>query len=130
MIDAETKRLVRARASDMCEYCGLRQDHSPLASLQIEHVRPRKHQGSDDLDNLALACIDCNLAKGSNLTGFDPATQQITELFHPRKHVWSEHFQRQDALIIGLTPIGRTTVEVLRINSEEQIQLRSTLKLI
>ena len=31
-MDAATRRLVRERAADCCEYCGLHQDHSPLAS--------------------------------------------------------------------------------------------------
>ena len=30
------------------------------------------------MDNLALACIDCNLHKGPNLTGIDPETNQVT----------------------------------------------------
>ena len=54
-MDAATRNLVRRRAGDRCEYCGLHQDLSPLAALQIEHVRPRKHGGTDDPDNLALA---------------------------------------------------------------------------
>ena len=40
MIDAATRRLVRQRANQRCEYCGLHQDHSPLAALQIEHINP------------------------------------------------------------------------------------------
>jgi 5-methylcytosine-specific restriction endonuclease McrA len=64
MIDAATRRLAFARAKSACEYCGLKAEHSPLASLQIEHIVPRKHGGSDVPENLALACIDCNLAKG------------------------------------------------------------------
>jgi 5-methylcytosine-specific restriction endonuclease McrA len=32
--------------------------------FHIEHVIPRQHGGSDDADNLALACPDCNLRKG------------------------------------------------------------------
>lgn len=60
-MDAPTRRIVRKRRADRCEYCRLPQDLSPLASLQIEHIIPRKHKGTDDLDNLALACKDCNL---------------------------------------------------------------------
>ena len=35
--------------------------------LHTEHIIPKKHSGSDDIDNLAVECIDCNLRKGSNL---------------------------------------------------------------
>jgi 5-methylcytosine-specific restriction endonuclease McrA len=128
MIDAEVRRFVRLRAGDACEYCGLRQDQSPLASLHVDHVRPRKHHGGDDPENLALACIDCNLARGSNISGFDPNTQQLTPLFNPRSESWDEHFEWRGAYVVGKTAIGRTTVDVLRMNSEEQVQLRLALK--
>lgn len=124
MIDAETRRLVRNRAGNACEYCGLRQESSPLASLQIEHILPRKHGGGDRSENLALACIDCNLAKGSNIAGIDSATGATTELFHPRRQNWDAHFEWQGIHVIGKTAIGRATIEVLRMNSEEQLQLR------
>ena len=72
MMDAELRAAVRERAGERCEYCQRRQADSPLIPLQIEHVVPRKHGGSDQLENLALACAECNLHKGSNLTGIDP----------------------------------------------------------
>lgn len=128
MISATTRQLVRIRASDACEYCRLHQEHSPLATLQIEHIIPRKHDGGDDDNNLALACIDCNLAKGSNVAGFDPLTGQLTELFHPRQHQWQDHFDWQDISIVGQTAIGRTTIEVLRMNSQDQLELRLALR--
>jgi len=71
-----------------------------------------------------MACVDCNLHKGPNIAGYDPETGELTELFHPRRHIWSEHFRWEDALIVGRTAIGRTTVQVLELNSEEQVQLR------
>lgn len=124
-MDAATKRRVRRRAHDRCEYCGLHQGNSPLVPLQIEHVIPKKHGGDDDSDNLALACIDCNLSKGCNLTGIDPRTSRITELYHPRRQRWDDHFERQGPYVIGTTPVGRATVRVLNMNSEDQIELRS-----
>ena len=84
MMDAKTKRHIRKRAGQRCEYYQLQQDQSPLVPLQLEHVVPKKHGGTDAEDNLALACIDCNLAKSSNLTGIDPETGRVTLLFHPR----------------------------------------------
>jgi 5-methylcytosine-specific restriction endonuclease McrA len=83
-MDQATRQGVRVRAGDQCEYCRLPQEWSPLARLQIEHIRPKKHGGTDDDGNLALACIHCNCHKGSNLTGIDPQTEEIVELFNPR----------------------------------------------
>ncbi|HTI49830.1 MAG TPA: HNH endonuclease [Planctomycetaceae bacterium] len=124
-MDAATRRTVRERAGNCCEYCGLHQDQSPLAVLHVEHVVPKKHGGSDALDNLALACIDCNLHKGTNIAGYDPQSGMLTELFHPRRHAWVEHFERQGLAIVGVSAIGRTTVAVLNLNSDEQLQLRA-----
>ncbi len=119
-----TRSFVRQRAANRCEYCQTHQDDSPLASHHIEHIRPIKHGGDDHPDNLALACIDCNLHKGANLTGIDPRSGSITPLFHPREQSWHDHFRWEGLQILGLTDVGRTTVQVLRMNSEEQMELR------
>lgn len=95
-----------------------------MARLQIEHVRPKKHGGTDEPANLALACIDCNLRKGANLTGIDPDTGQVIELFNPRNQQWSEHFAWRGCLIAGMSPIGRTTIRVLELNSEDRVRVR------
>jgi hypothetical protein len=88
----------------------LRQDDSPRAALHIEHIVPKIHGGTDNPDNLALACIDCNLHKGTNLTGIDPQTNEVTELFHPRRQNWEDHFEWRGIHLIGKTAVGRTTV--------------------
>ena len=121
----ETRALVRRRAGGCCEYCGLRQEDSPLAILHIEHIRPRKHGGDDHESNLCLACIDCNLHKGPNLTGIEPDPGVITELFNPRRQKWDDHFEFVDVYLLGKTAIGRTTIQVQRINSEDQLALPS-----
>jgi HNH endonuclease len=119
------KELVARRAKHCCEYCQLPQADSPLANHHVEHIRPRKHGGTDDAENLALACIDCNLHKGSNLAGIDPETAALTLLFHPRLDRWAAHFIRVGPWIQGITAIGRTTANVLCMNSDDQIELRS-----
>src|SRR2546429_7679685 len=126
MIGAQIRSHVRERAHNACEYCHLHQRDSPLAALHIEHIIPKTHGGSDDLDNLALACIDCNLHKGTNLTGIDPETNEVTELFHPRRQDWNEHFGLQGVHVIGKTETGRTTIRVLNMNSDDQAALRSS----
>jgi hypothetical protein len=126
MIGSQIRTLVRERAQNACEYCHLHQDDSPLAALHVEHVIPKVHGGTDDLDNLALAGIDCNLHKGTNLAGIDPQTNELTELFHPRREKWDEHFESQGVYLVGKTAIGRTTVRVLSMNSEDQVALRSS----
>jgi 5-methylcytosine-specific restriction endonuclease McrA len=126
MISAQIRAQVRERAQNACEYCHLHQADSPLAALHVEHIIPKIHGGSEDLDNLALACIDWNLHKGTNLTGIDPETNAVTEVFNPRRQVWDEHFEWQEIHLSGKTATGRTTIRVLNINSEDQVALRSS----
>jgi 5-methylcytosine-specific restriction endonuclease McrA len=125
-MNAATRARVRERAGRRCEYCQLHQDDSPLAVLHVEHIIPRIHGGADVLDNLALACIDCNLHKGPNLTGIDPETNRVTDLFHPRRDRWEDHFVWRGIYVAGKTGVGRTTVRVLNMNSEDQLALRSS----
>ena len=129
-MDAATRFAVRERALDRCEYCQRAQVDSPLAALQVEHVVPRKHGGNDNLKNLALACPKCNLHKGSNLTGIDPSTNRVTRLFDPRHDRWTKHFAWDGIKIVGRTPIGRTTVRVLDMNSRARLRVRSATRLI
>jgi len=126
-MDSATRSFVRQRAGNCCEYGGRYQEDSPLAALQIEHIIPRKHGGSDDPDNLCLACIDCNLGKSSNLTGIEPATGDTTQpiqLFNPRTQSWHDHFERRGPYIFGKTNVGRTTASVLNMNEDDQVERR------
>lgn len=126
-MDAATRQLVRQRAHDCCEYCRLPQAAQPFVTFQIEHIIPKKHGGSDDPANLCLACERCNSYKGSNLAGLDPATGQIEPLFNPRIQGWPDHFEFRGSLIVGRSPIGRTSVKVLAMNEGRRVQLRTDL---
>ena len=81
-MDAATRDLVRRRAANRCEYCLLPQEYSDLTH-HIEHIVAKQHGGTDEVENLALACHRCNLRKGPNLTGIDPTTTTVEPLFHP-----------------------------------------------
>jgi len=75
--------------------------------------------------NLALGCRSCNQFKADAVTAIDPISGEMTRLFHPRTDRWSEHFTvAVDGLITSNTPIGRATIEKLRINSPRQLAAR------
>jgi hypothetical protein len=95
--------------------------------FHVEHIIAKKHHGGTILDNLAEAGMDCNLAKSSNLSGFDPDTGVLTPLYHPRRERWSEHFEWRGAYVIGKTPVGRTTIDVLNLNAQERVNHRRLL---
>ena len=122
-----TRELVRQRAGDRCEYCRLHQEHTNLRH-HVEHITAKQHGGSDDVDNLALTCHRCNLHKGPNLTGIDPQTGQIASLFHPRRDRWSDHFTFEGTRISGISPAGRSTVEVLNMNDARRLELRAEIR--
>jgi len=119
-------RRVRRRAGHRCEYCQLPQSGWPIRH-QVDHIIAEQHEGSDEPSNLALACAHCNRHKGPNLSGLDPATRELTRLYHPRRDRWREDFAWQGAILIGLTAIGRTTVQVLAINDPVMVRTREAL---
>jgi hypothetical protein len=130
---SEWTEVVRLRASNRCEYC-----HLPQAAYRrpfhMEHIIARQHGGSTELENLALACWNCNLKKGPNISGIDPKSGCVTTLFHPRKDEWSEHFSPlvgalmpMGVALVGLTPVGRATVQVLGLNEEMRQMIRYEL---
>jgi hypothetical protein len=126
-VSPSQRQFVRDRAGDCCEYCRLALI-SKTVPFNIDHIIPLKHDGSDVVENLCLACYNCNAFKSHDLTGFDPATGEITRLYHPRTQLWDEHFALQDDMqIVGLTPEGRTTVRVLQINLKERVEIRQAL---
>ncbi len=125
-MDTALRELVRNRAAGRCEYCHLPQQFSEL-SFHIEHIIPRQHGGSDQSENLALACPDCNLLKGPNLTAVEPGTREIVRLFHPRQDNWNEHFALKGPRIRGKTPVGRTTIALLKMNAPARLAMRGLL---
>ncbi len=125
-VPAALRRTVHARARARCEYCLLDEDDTPF-SHHYEHIIPVRHGGKTQSDNLALACLECNLAKGTDLTAFDPENNAITRLFNPRTDAWGEHFAFDGAKIIGLTPAGRATANFLRFNDPLRVIQRQAI---
>jgi 5-methylcytosine-specific restriction endonuclease McrA len=122
----DLRRRVRRRARYRCEYCQLPQSASE-ARHQVDHVIADQHEGGDEYSNLALACIHDNLHKGPNIAGLDPVTRELTRLYNPRRDRWREHFAWQGAVLIGLTAVGRTTIQVLAINDRDVVEAREAL---
>jgi len=112
-------------ARNRCGYCLTAQEYSG-AQLQIDHIVPLIKGGANEEENLWLACSWCNSYKGAQVDGIDPFTGKTVPLFNPRRQNWLEHFTWSDdgTKIIGRTPTGRTTVDVLQLNNEFIIPAR------
>lgn len=92
----------------------------------MEHIQPISAGGTDDLQNLALACRSCNVHKSNRQVCLDPQTRETVPLFHPRRDLWTEHFTFDGGSgeLLGLTPTGRATVACLRMNRTPQTVAR------
>src|SRR5437868_6129997 len=125
-MDEDLVGLVRRRALDCCEYCRMPQPGTSLPH-EIDHIIAMKHGGLTGASNLALACFPCNHHKGPNIAGVDPLTKQIVPLFHPRHDRWEDHFDWHGPTLVGRTPAGRATIQVLAINHPDYIAVREAL---
>ena len=56
----EVREYLLSKWDRKCAYCG-----EANTRLEVEHIYPRSKGGSDRVSNLALACHDCNQAKGN-----------------------------------------------------------------
>lgn len=94
--------------------------------LEVEHIVPKAKGGTDDEDNLWLACRLCNNAKNTQTHGTDPLTGQRVRLFNPRIQRWKRHFYWSDdgTWMNGRTACGRATVAGLNINNEIALVVR------
>ena len=125
-MDSTLREAIQERAGHRCEYCHVPEAYDRLP-FQPDHIIAEKHDGPTDLENLAWSCYDCNIYKGPNIAGVDAMTGDVVQLFHPRQDEWQEHFQWNGAELVGLTPAGRATISVLRINLERRVDFRRQL---
>jgi len=108
---------IRDQAENRCGYCQSSQRYV-LGLLEIEHIIPQARGGTDDEENLWLACRLCNSFKGTQTYAYDPTTGEQVRLFNPREQSWSENFKWSEdgTQILGQTPCGRATVVALQLN--------------
>ena len=60
LLGYEVREYLLEKWGRKCVYCGA--ENTPL---EIDHIHPRSKGGSDRVSNLAIACHDCNQAKGN-----------------------------------------------------------------
>lgn len=125
-ISAALRRRVRERAKHCCEYCLIGEEDS-FFPHEPDHVIAEKHGGETTFANLALACLDCNRFKGTDIASRDPKTKRLVPLFDPRSDSWPDHFEIRDGTIVPLTPIARATERLMKFNLPERVEVRATL---
>jgi len=130
MPTAEAYRpFVEARAGGACEYCRLLQAPTGV-TFHIEHRLPRSAGGRTVLDNLALSCPGCNLAKAHRTTGEDDQGR-TQSLFNPRAYEpwllgWHLHLRlnRRSGMIVPRSAVEEATVRALNMNAPTRVFAR------
>ncbi|MEG3845140.1 HNH endonuclease signature motif containing protein [Microcoleus sp. herbarium14] len=124
-ISEQVKTRIRAQAQNRCGYCRSLQMYV-LGILEIDHIIPKAVGGTDDEENLWLACSLCNNYKGTQTDALDAVTQTRVRLFNPRTQQWSEHFawSEEGTEIRGLTDCGSVTVTALQLNNNIAVTVR------
>ena len=127
-ISLRLRREVTQRAQRRCEYCRSPETFS-LDTFTIDHIQPVAEFGSDDPENLAFACHNCNNRKQDETTAVDPQSQQRVPIYHPRQDRWSDHFLwSEDALtIVPISATGRATIKRLQLNRTGAVNVRRAL---
>ena len=75
-----------------CIHCqrklALRADGTPINGATLEHIVPKNHGGTDDLENLAIACARCNSEKGlrhDHKRPDDPKLREVIQRLQERR---------------------------------------------
>lgn len=124
-ISVSLREQVAERSQYRCNYCQTQQSVVGI-SFTIDHIMPKSLGGPTALDNLCLACWDCNMIKGNQTDTIDAQTGMPIRLFHPNHQKWSEHFRWSEngIQLIGVTPIGQATIRTLKLNRPVLIESR------
>ena len=124
-IPSRLRKKVQKAAQGICAYC-LSEERLMGVTFEIDHIQPIESGGKTTLRNLCLSCPSCNRYKGKKTDGLDIKTGKKSKLFNPNKHIWREHFSwsKDSTRILGLTLVGRATVESLRMNRAQIVEIR------
>ncbi|TAK43228.1 MAG: HNH endonuclease [Saprospiraceae bacterium] len=119
---------VAARAKHCCEYCKSMDIFSPNY-FTVDHIIPEPFGGPDSLSNLAYACFLGNRLKSNKSSVFDVASASWVKIYNPRALDWNEHFAWSEdlTLILGISVIGRVTVDELQLNRPKLVAYRKAV---
>jgi 5-methylcytosine-specific restriction endonuclease McrA len=125
-VSVSLRKRVKYRAEARYEYC-LLPERVSYYSFHVEHIRSIKNGGTDQFDNLAYCCPDCNYFKGSNVATFAEDDETLVRFFDPRKDLWEDHFHLKNGVITGKTAIGTATEQIFRFNEVDRLIFRQQL---
>ncbi len=120
MTAAELREAVRRAYDFACGYCGVREGEAG-SQLELDHFKPRRSGGGDELENLVYCCPTCNRLKGD----FWATAATGKRLLHPQRERLTEHLRQEpDGLLTALTETGEFHLARLRLNRPPLVALR------
>ena len=119
-LSANLREQVRQRAGYACEFCSISEvDVGGL--LTVDHFHPQSKDGSDALENLIYACINCNQYKQN----YWPRNDDALQLWNPREALFLEYIvEIENGRLVALTVTGEFTLRRLRLNREQLVVYR------
>lgn len=124
-ISPALRQRIAEKSRYRCGYCLTSQIIiGPL--LEIDHYIPESRGGSSTEENLWLICPMCNSHKSNHIDAVDPETGSAVPIFNPHVDRWDEHVEwsEDEAIIRGITPIGRAAVARLHMNHPDMVAAR------
>jgi hypothetical protein len=69
-------------------------------------------------------------SKYDRIDAYDPLSGELVPLYHPRQQLWSNHFvwSTDFTEIIGISPVGRATIDRLCLNRSGVVNFRRVLR--
>ena len=124
-IPVELRRRIRSHFLQRCAYCQS-SEALTVVTFEVEHIYPLSLGGQTEFANLCLACPTCNRHKANRVNGLTDEGAEA-RLFHPQFDSWLDHFDWSvnSTVIVGLTDIGIATVNALRMNRPQLVEVRS-----
>lgn len=90
---------------------------STVEHLRVKSVHP---EGTNEYENLVLACRFCNTARGDK----PHVREDGSRLLNPRKEAWSQHFELEKHHLVPRTTDGESTKEAYKINDDSRTDRR------
>jgi len=70
----------------------------------------------------------CNFSKGTDISAYIVSTEEIVDLYNPRKNEWKHHFELQtNGFLKPLSISGQGTIRLLKLNDPNKVQERKNL---
>ncbi len=118
------KPYLKKEFSNKCVYCRKSDALEDIGGFHVEHYRP-KHQFKHlvtDYKNLYYSCAACNRYKDNYWS--DDSNQRVV---NPCDHVMSHHLKFEKNEVASLSNPGKTTLNILNLNSNESIKYRNLM---